>query len=454
MEPPASRMDGPPRPGRRAAAGIRARTAHGVSPARACAYTVIRRVFEQGAYADRAMHAEAGAAALEGRARAQATALAYTTVQRAGTLDHVAAELCERPLERLDAPVLAALRLGLSQLLLLDGVATHAAVNESVALAKGSSHGGAGLVNAVLRRAAREGRALLDGLADATPEDAAVKHSVPPWLARMWWRELGPARARALLTSVNRPPESAVRVNTLLADPAAAAAALGVPARPAPGIPEGLVLEGPFDAHGSPQWARGELMPQSRASMAVARALAPLPGERVLDLCAAPGAKTTHLAALIGGGDGLVAVERHPGRARALGATLDRMRVRGAELTVGDAAGLAFAQPFDRVLVDPPCSGLGTLQSRPDLRWRCSEDRIARLADAQRRILAGGAAATRPGGALVYSVCTISAAESDGILDEFLAARPDWSCDSRRQLAPDIDGTDGFFIARLRREGR
>jgi 16S rRNA (cytosine967-C5)-methyltransferase len=429
-----------------------------VSPARVCAYAVVRRVFEQDAYADRAFHAEARR--LDGRERSFAMALAYGTVQRRATLDHVAARLSDRAPDQLDAPVLAALRLGLMQLLMLDGVAEHAAVHESVELVKRHSRGGSGLVNAVLRRAVREGRQILDALDDDSPAGAAVKHSVPVWLAELWWRELGADRARALLAAVNQPAESAVRINTLAAPLTTALAQLPLASHPAPGIPEGVVLEGPFDAYGSPQWSRGELMPQSRGSMLVARALAPLPGERVLDLCAAPGAKTTHLAALMGDEGELVAVERHPGRAQALRRTLERMHVRHATVRIADAAaGVDGVDPrgtdprggYDRVLVDPPCSGLGTLQSRPDLRWRTSPERIAELAPQQYRILAAGAAATRPGGVLVYSVCTISRAESDDVVQRFAAEHPDWEAESVRRLAPDTDGTDGFFIATLRR---
>ncbi len=425
--------------------------ASGVSAARECAYAVVRRVFEQDAYADRAFHAEARARGLDGRDRSFAMALAYGTVQRRATLDHVAAAFTERPLERLDPPVLAALRVGLMQVLLMDGVAAHAAVHESVELAKRHARGGSGLVNAVLRRALREGRELLAGLGDETPRDAAVLHSVPVWLAELWFAELGAARARALLAAVNAPPESSIRVNTLVASVADVAAGIGVATRPAPGLPEGLMLEGPFDAFASPEWERGALMPQSRASMVVARALAPEPGERVLDLCAAPGAKTTHLAALAGDEGTLVAVERHAGRADALRRTLERMQVRSGTVETGDAVAIRTGEGFDRVLVDPPCSGLGTLQSRPDLRWRTNPERIADLAPQQGRILAAGAAATRPGGTLVYSVCTISRAESDDVVAGFVAGHPDWVADLPVRLAPDTDGTDGFFIARLRR---
>jgi 16S rRNA (cytosine967-C5)-methyltransferase len=424
--------------------------ASGVSAARECAYAVVRRVFEQDAYADRAFHAEAQSRHLDGRDRGFAMALAYGTVQRKATLDHIAAAFTERPLARLDAPVLAALRVGLMQLLLMDGVADHAAVHESVELAKQHARGGSGLVNAVLRRALREGRQLLEALGDDTPADAAVLHSVPVWLAELWWSELGAERTRALLTAINVPAESVVRVNTLVASPVDVAAGLGVATRGAPGVPEGLILEAPFDAHASPQWERGELMPQSRGSMAVARALAPQPGERVLDLCAAPGAKTTHLAALAGDQGELVAVERHAGRADALRRTLTRMQVGSASVETGDAAAVRPGDAFDRVLIDPPCSGLGTLQSRPDLRWRTSPERIADLAAQQARILAAGAAATRPGGTLLYSVCTISRAESEEVIDGFLAGHPEWEAEDPVRLAPDTDGTDGFFIARLR----
>jgi 16S rRNA (cytosine967-C5)-methyltransferase len=421
----------------------------GVSPARACAFTVIRRVFERGAYADRALAAEA--AGLGARDRALATRLAYGTVQRRATLDHVARALVGRNLESLDPPVLAALRLGLFQILLLAGVADHAAVNESVELAKGAHGGGFKLVNAVLRRATREGQAILDGLDDSSPEGAAILHSVPEWLARLWWSELGSVQARALLTRVNEPPESSVRVNRLVATPEQVLARLGVDARPAEEIPEGLVLDGPFDAYGSELWQSGAIMPQSRASMLVARILAPEPGERVLDLCAAPGAKTTHLAALMDGAGEVVAVDRNARRADSLRQTCARMHATCVRVEHGDAAVARTDAPFDRVLVDPPCSGLGTLQSRPDIRWRSSPGDLATLSAIQTAILAAGAAATAPGGVLVYSVCTITRAEGEGVIGGFLAGHPDFVLERRRQLMPQLERTDGFFIARLRR---
>jgi 16S rRNA (cytosine967-C5)-methyltransferase len=448
----------------------------GVSPARACALRVIRRVFEEGAYADRAFGGEA--AGLEPRDRALAMALSYGTVQRLATLDHVARALLKGPLEKLDPPVLAVLRLGLFELLYLGGAAQHAVVNESVELAKRSRPHAAGLVNAVLRRAAREGGAVLERLDDESPvsegptppgartHSAALLYSVPGWLASKWWEELGAEEARSMLRVVNDPAESALRVNALVARTEEVAAALPVASRPAPRLPEGLVLDGPFDVQGSELWRSGAVQPQSRASMLVSRVLAPAPGQRVLDLCAAPGGKTTHLAALIEDRGEIVAVERHPGRAAALERTVARMQASCVRVEVGDAAVPSAAARFDRVLVDPPCSGLGTLQSRPDLRWRARPEAIGELADLQARILAAGASALTPGGALVYSVCTISRAEGVDVVEGFLREHGDFSPDdliSERpelagaesgpgvQLLPHRDGTDGFFIARLRR---
>ena len=171
-----------------------------------------------------------------------------------------------------------------------------------------------------------------------------------------------------------------------------------MPSHPAPDLPEGLVLEAPYDAHGAPEWRDGLFMPQSRAAMAVARVLAPRAGERVLDLCAAPGGKTTHLAALMEDRGEVVAVERHAGRAAALERTAQRMGASCVRVRVGDAAEPQEPGAYDRVLVDPPCSDLGTLASRPDARWRKTADQPERLARTQGAILRAGADALAPDG--------------------------------------------------------
>ncbi|HTN24258.1 MAG TPA: 16S rRNA (cytosine(967)-C(5))-methyltransferase RsmB [Solirubrobacteraceae bacterium] len=412
-----------------------------VTPARRVAFAVIRRVFEQGAYADRALHGEAKE--LDPRERALAMQLAYGTVQRRLSLDHLVEQLAGRSVDELDPRTLAALRLGLYQLAFLDGMAAHAVVGESVELAKGGPGGGHKLVNAVLRRATRE---LPPLPADDTPAGAAVAHSYPPWLVELWWERFGADTTRALLRAGNEPGELALRANTLVTTAAALAAQLPVPTRPAGDeLPEGLVVDGPFDAHAHELWRAGAYAAQSRASMLVARALDPQPGERVLDLCAAPGGKTTHLAALMQDTGAIVAVERHAGRASALRRTCERLRCSTIEVLVQDAARYTTGELFDRVLVDPPCSGLGTLQGHPDLRWRTTPEAIERLAQAQGNIVAAALAALRPGGTLVYSTCTLSPRENE----EQIAATG-LQVESERLVLPHRDRTDGFYIARMR----
>ncbi len=411
----------------------------GVTSARRVAYAVVRRVFEQGAYADRALHGEARG--LDPRERALAMRIAYGTVQRRLTLDHVIEQLA-RPVDELDPSTLAALRLGLYQLAFLDHAAAHAVVGESVELAKGRK-GGHALVNAVLRRALREGMPALPD--DDTPQGAAIAHSYPPWLVELWWERFGPDETRALLRAGNEPGELALRVNTLTASPADVAQQLDVPTSGAgEELPEGLVVQGAFDAHAHPLYWQGAYVAQSRAAMLVARALDPQPGERVLDLCAAPGGKTTHLAALMDGRGEIVAVERHPKRAQALARACERMRASSVRIETGDARRFTTRQPFDRVLLDPPCSGLGTLQGHPDLRWRMTPEAIAQLAAAQAAILDAARAALRPGGALVYSTCTLSPSENEAIV-----GASGLQVESERLVLPHRDRTDGFYIARL-----
>jgi 16S rRNA (cytosine967-C5)-methyltransferase len=391
--------------------------------------------------------------------------LAYGAVQRRATLDYLIESAAERPIAKLDPVALAALRLG-SYELAFTSDAPHAAVNDAVELAASSA--GKGLVNAVLRRLSRDSGALLGALDDATPAGAATLHSLPAWVVEEWWESLGAQTTRALARRLNEPAEHALRANELLGDAAGLVAALEVRTALPGDPPEAVILLEPFDAHGSQLWREGRFTPQSRASMIAALALDPQPGERVLDMCAAPGAKTSQIAALMANEGAVLAIERHAGRAQALERTLARMHARNVTVQVADAGVRAARGPFDRVLLDAPCSGLGTIHSRPDLRWRASPERLRALAVAQARLLSEAARVLAPGGTLVYSTCTISTAENERQIQTLherhpelepvdLSSRfPTW-CDPRggtHLLAlPHIQGSDGFFIAALRREG-
>ena len=454
-----------------------------IAPARELAFETIRATFEQDAHTERHFREQADRRDLGGRERAQAQRLAFGAVQRRGTSDAAIERLAERSPQLLDPPVIAALRLGLYELLFADGTPAHAAVDQAVELAKGAGAAhAAGLVNAVLRRTVRERAALVDSLLgdDSTPERAAVAHSVPLWLAQMWWGELGEGSARALLPSCNEPAELALRVNTLRTNRETALAALleaGVEARPADGPwplapAEEVVIDGRTGVEVPDRVAAGELTPQSRGSAAVVEVLDPQPGEHVLDLCAGPGIKTGQIATRMGDRGETISVEQDPARAAEVAEQARRLGLRSVTVIEADATAAGMAPGFDRVLVDAPCSDLGALASRPDARWRKSPRTIERLAKLQGRILIRGLEALRPGGTLVYSTCTLSRREGEERVAALLAQAgageaPPLSIDDLGahapglasahdprclQLRPDRDGTTGFFICRLRRD--
>jgi len=452
-----------------------------IASARLLAFETIRATFEDGAHTERAFREAADPRELDGRERAQAQRLAFGAVQRRGTIDAALDRLVDRPLRQLDPPVLAGLRLGVYELLFADGTPDHAAVDQAVELVKraGAAHA-SGLVNAVLRRAARERDALAASLLgdDSTPEAASIAHSAPLWLAQMWWRELGADDARPLLAACNEPSEHAFRVNTLIADPDAVVAKLreaGIEARPASeplAVAEMVVVEGRTGDVVGELVAAGELTPQSRGSAAVVELLDPRPGQHVLDICAGPGIKTGQIAARMEDRGEVISVESDPARAAEVAGQAQRLGLRSVTVLEANAGGAGMAPGFDRVLLDPPCSDLGALSSRPDARWRKSPQMIERLVEEQRLLLRRGLEALRPGGLLVYSTCTISRRENEDQVAGLLAAAgsgdvPAFAIDDLGalvpglaspvdgrclQVRPDRDRTTGFFICRLRRD--
>jgi 16S rRNA (cytosine967-C5)-methyltransferase len=458
-----------------------------IAPARTLAFETLRATFEEDAHTEAVFRAGAERLRLEGRERAQAQRLAYGSVQRRGTSDAAIERLARRSIRRLDPPVVAALRLGLYELLFSDGTPDHAAVDQAVELTKGAGAAHAsGFVNAALRRAARERAGLVKALLedDSTPAKAAIAHSAPEWLARMWWDELGADGARALLAACNEPAEVAMRaaaagehrLSTARAAVLEKLAAAGVRASPAAGrwpldAAESLVVTGRIGDAVTTLVADGELTPQSRGSAAVVAVLAPQPGESILDLCAGPGIKTGQIAARTSDYGELISVEIDPERAAEVAGQARRLGLHSVSVIEGDATDAHLPVGFDRVLLDAPCSDLGTLASRPDARWHKSPRSIERVAAIQSAALAEAARVLRPGGTLVYSTCTISRRENEDQVAALLEASaagavPPLEVDDLGVLAPDLasslnprtlqlrpdrDRTTGFFIARLRR---
>ena len=399
-----------------------------VASARQAAYDVLLRVSEEGAYADRALRT--ASAALDDRDRSLARQLAFGSVQRLRTLDHAIETLGKRPVRKLDPPVRAALRLGAYQLGYLDGVPRYAAVNESVELVRAAKlERAVPFTNAVLRRLADGIDPLLAGL----PE-GPLKHSYPDWVWELWRRDLGEKDALALMRAQNEPPPVVVRhVRGQTPDGSAT------------DIPNAYEV----DRVDEKALENGEIWPQSRGSQLAGLCVGSQPGERVLDLCAAPGGKATMLAGEV------VAVEVNEARARELEENAHRLGA--GHVTVVHADGRALPPEltgFDRALVDAPCSGLGVLAARPDLRWRSKP-----LPELQLELVRAAAERVRPGGTIVYSVCTVNADESEAVVDASgLEVEPieGWAQfrHVRRpeflQTLPHVHRTSGFFIARLR----
>ena len=398
-----------------------------VSPARRAAFDVVQRVFEEDAYADRALRS--AAEGLDERDRALARQLAFGTVQRARTLDHAIETLGKRPVRKLDGPVRDALRLGAFQLGYLDGVPRYAAVNESVELVRQARLASAvPFANAVLRRVAEGIEALLAEL----PE-GPLKHSYPDWIWDTWRRDLGEEEALALMRAQNEPTETVVRLvrGEIDGEPTEIPGAWRVPRVDEQALSEGRV------------W------PQSRGSQLVGLVVGSQPGERTLDLCAAPGGKTAMLAGEV------TAVEANGARARELEENLHRLGREDVRIVHADGRLLpAELTGFDRALVDAPCSGLGVLAARPDLRWRSQP-----LSELQLELLRAAAERVRPDGTIVYSVCTVNADEAEAVVDasglevEPIAEWPQFAHRTRPeflQTLPHVHGTSGFFVARLR----
>jgi 16S rRNA (cytosine967-C5)-methyltransferase len=467
-----------------------------VSPARTIAFEILRLVESEGAYAGDALHARLTTApkraAVTGKAEAGgpvkrqdaalATELVFGVLRWQRLLDFLIERQAKRPADSLDADVRRALRVGAYQLLFLDRVPASAAVNESVELAKGAGkERAAGLVNAVLRRMPRGPfraedfeRTLPIGLGEAAR--LGILYSHPAWLVARWLGAFGMEQTRALLEANNRPlpvacwvldGEHAKQVAESLRED-------GLSVEPGRLLASALILRG-----GSPSetaaFHEGWIAVQDEASQAVALLAGVEKGQSVLDLCAAPGNKTLHLARAAGPGARVVAADLHPHRLRTVRWQMRRTGTEGVGLVALDATKpLPFAGGFDRILVDAPCSGTGTLARNPEIRWRLRPEDIGDLAERQGAILRHALGALASGGRLVYATCSLEREENDEVVRRVVGERSDVRVARSPEafaakLAPGVPverlfdeegffrtlppetGTDGFFAAVIER---
>lgn len=421
--------------------------------ARAVALDVVARVTEEGAYSNLALARTIERAGLDRRDATLASELAYGTIRRKISLDHALGPLLDRPIESAPKAARSLLRLGAYQLL-FTRIPAHAAVSETVELADGRHRG---FVNAVLRRLSNDGVRWPEGNDDTA---IAVRTGLASWAVGELRRQLGD-ETEAAAAALAAPALTTIRANTCRTTAGELERILrnaGIGVERGIVHPDSLLLSSGAPSS-LPGFDDGSFAVQDQASSFVVRALDPKPGERVLDACAGPGGKAAYAACLVQPTGDLVAADATVSRAGLVASTLKRLRVDG-RVIVQDARRPALAETFDAVLVDAPCSGLGSARRRPELLWRPEKDELSSLARLQVAIVTGVAGLVRPGGRVVYSVCTFPRAETDAACDAIVRHRPDLEPldlqgpngpGPRIRLWPHRDGCDAMFVAGFRR---
>ena len=408
-----------------------------VSPSRRAAFSILLRVERDAAYVDELLHG-GRLEELDERDRALASEIVLGVLRRRGALDWMLEKPARRPMADVDLEVRTALRIGLYQMRYLERIPPHAAVSESVELVKrGPKAKAAGFVNAVLRRAGSQ------------PEgNAEAELCHPAWLVERWKRALGEDAAQSLMQANLERPATWLRLNVRfdLAETVERLEAEGVESEPAELAWTRRLVSGRPERTSA--WREGRVRMQDVGSQAVAPMLRLEPGMSLLDLCAAPGGKTRHAIEILGSEKDVVACDLHPARLR----TMRELGQGSVDLVALDASRpLPFQRSFDRVLVDAPCSGTGTLGRNPDLKWRLQPEDIPRLASRQQAILRAALQAVKPDGALVYSTCSLEPEENEAVVETALAEAPGWRLAETLARTPGSDAGDGFRAFRLER---
>ena len=438
--------------------------------ARELALEALYAVDRRHAFSDRLVHKLLADHPQDERDAALVTMLVRGTTRWRGRIDRILDHYVKVGLDSLPPWIQNILRMGVFQIVFLDKIPVSSAVDESVKLARKHGHPGTvGLVNAVLRKIAAE----KDNLPGPKPgEEPAVvladTYSHPLWLVERWIRRFGPEETEQLLKANNEPPPVTLRVNEKREEAGLIRKRLieaGLTVMP------GLYHDGTLKVHGEmapardPGLAAGHFIVQDESESLVVELLDPQPGEYVVDLCAAPGGKTTHIAEKVGPTGRVVAVEPQKGRIARLEENVQRMGFDNVTIKNEDGLTITLDEPADRVLVDAPCSGLGVMAKRADARWRKTEASIRQVTSLQEELLEAGARLVKKGGTLVYSVCSFELEEGRRHIDKFLAAHPDFKLvdagarvdkelvqDGMMLVLPHRHKMDGAFAARLERE--
>lgn len=442
---------------------------------RALAAEILRKVDVEKAYADILLDHALRSRALSDADRALLTELVYGTLRWRGRIDALLSPQLDRPLAKADPVLRNLLRLAAYQLLFLDRIPAYAAVNEAVALAK-SARGAkaAGFANAVLRNFLRKKS---DGKKFAGEDDSiaalAAAYSHPEWLVKRWLEEFGLAETKLLLQANNQRAPLVLRVNSLKISRAELLRRFsdaGIHAAPAERAPQGIRLESSGAVEKLPGFGEGLFQVQAESSQLIGYLLAPSPGERILDACAAPGGKSAHLAELMQDRGEVIAIDSSARGVKKIVENATRLGLRSVRAVQADARARWTGfdpESFDRVLVDAPCSGLGTLRGHPEIKWQRREGDLRRLSRLQVEILERAAGYLKPGGVLVYSTCTLIREENQQVVEGFLSREKSFELEQAagylpeqaRPMArgdfflalPHRDDTDGFFAARLRK---
>jgi len=415
-----------------------------LSKPRESALKVLVSCEKDGAYLNIALRSVLAEAGMDARDNALATTIAFGVMKNVLFLDNIIQNLSKIKLKKLSVWIHNILRIGIFCNKFLDRIPVSATVNECVRLARRYGHtSSAGFVNAVLRKSASSGDFLPDD--KESTEYISIRYSLPLWLVKMWQAE---GYGEDFFSAMNSDPPVTVRLNTLKAD------SLPEDFRKVDSLPHGYNYIGGGSVENHPLFEGGAITVQDGASQKAISSFRIEKGMKILDLCSAPGGKTAYMAQLLENTGEIISCDIHPHKLELIKNNLERLGATNTSVILNDATAFnkAFENAFDRVLADVPCSGLGVLRRKPDIKLTKIEDDTRELAEIQQKILENAALYVKKGGMLMYSTCTVNRTENEDRVKEFLAGHPEFSLLEERQLLPSLDNTDGFFYALLERK--